>query len=176
LPLERLEGKFHEAGGSVIRIPRVQFTLRRMMVALALVAVILAIHTLANDPVEAFHRQTGLSRPIQAKLIASGTGQTFPGQREFRLDFDTDQETVAEWLSNQPAGGWRGWHVGSVPGWITATCPFAREVFNRFPIETPGSKNVHFAFRHPTISDHEGELIVIDQPAGRVWYCAWWYY
>jgi hypothetical protein len=155
--------------------PRVRLTVRRLMVIVAFLAILIAAFKWINDPLEKFHRRTGLRRPIGAELITSGHDQTFDGEPEFRLVFDADQYAVAEWLSRRPSGDWRGWHSGRVPHWITSMCPFAREIFQSCPIEKPESNTVLFAFRDSPIDNQYGDLIVIDQTIGRVWYCSWGY-
>jgi hypothetical protein len=69
-----------------VEFPRVRFTVRRLMVIVAFLALSIAAFRLVNDPLEKFHRRTGLRRPIGAELITSGHDQTFDGEPEFRLE------------------------------------------------------------------------------------------
>jgi hypothetical protein len=145
---------------------RARFTMRRLMVIVAFAGLALASINLIYDPLEEFHRRTGLRRPMVARVL------TYGGGRDFRLVFDADQDAIAEWLSWQPAGDWRGWHSGHVPSYASS-CQFASDNFQSFPIKNPESTSVHFAVRDSPIDHDYSGLIVIDQTIGRVWFGSW---
>jgi hypothetical protein len=140
------------------------------MIAVALLAVPIAAVRLATDPMERFHRRTGLRRPGRAGVITSGG---ISGGTVFRLAFDADPRAIVEWLSKRLAEDWRGWHGGRVPDWIIGLDPFARPFFASVPIDDPDSSAVRFAFRDSPAENHPSDLIVIDTTIGRVWFCSW---
>ncbi len=145
---------------------RARFTMVRLMVIVAFAGLALASINLINDPLEEFHRRTGLRRPMVARVL------TYGGGRDFRLVFDADRDAIVEWLSWQPAGDWRGWHSGHVRPYVSS-CHFASDIFQSFPIKSPESTYVHFAVRDSPIDHDYSGLIVIDQTIGRVWFCSW---
>jgi hypothetical protein len=158
-----------------MRLRRVRFTVRRMMVAVGILAVLAGVLKRAHDPVETFHSRTGLGGRGTTRVIATRYDVTFHGEPEFAVVFDTDPEVVARWASGRPPGGWRGWYTGRVPHWITAMCPVARQAFSDIPIGRPESPAVRFLFRGSPVHDHRGDLIVVDLPIGRVWFLSWGY-
>src|SRR4051794_32894507 len=113
----------------LMRWPRVRFTVRRIMVGVGLMAVLVGGLKRAYDPLEKFHSRTGLGGSVVTQVLATRHGLTFHGEPEFSVVFDADRRAVAVWVSGRPPGGWRGWHSGVVPHWITAMCPVAREAF-----------------------------------------------
>ncbi len=156
-----------------MRLPRM--TTRRWMAAVALLALLVGAVRRASDPLETFHRRTGLGGQDSSRVLATRYGVTFHGEPEFAVVFDVDPAVVSDWASRRPPGGWRGWFADDVPHWVTAMCPVAREAFLDVPIGRSGTSSIRCAFRHSPGCEDRGDLIVVDQSIGRVWFLSWGY-
>lgn len=140
-----------------------------------MLAVLIGVLKRAHEPLETFHRRTGLDGPVTTRILAARYGVTFHGEPEFAVVFDADWEAVSKWASRRPPDGCRGWFAGDVPHWVTAMCPVARQAFSDIPIGRTGSPAIRFAFRDSPVHDHGGDLIVMDRSIGRVWFLSWGY-
>ena len=142
---------------------------------MGMLAMLVGVLKRAHDPVEKFHRRTGLGGQVTTQVLATRYGVTFHGEPEFAVVFDADRESVARWALGRPLDGWRGWYAGRVPHWVTAMCPVARKAFTDMPIGRPQSPAIRFLFRDSPVYDHRGDLIVADLSIGRVWFLSWGY-
>ena len=145
-----------------------------------------------NNPGEDFVRVTGLEWPSGAKVVRVGdTHGGFNGDGEFYLVFDVDKAMLANWLGTNPPWGGNKWNKGPVPGEIGFHCNFgsSERIYTSNQGSGPSqyggdpqlvallsSEKVLYVARERgagSIRWHNGDLLVVDSDAGRVWLSVW---
>lgn len=169
---------------------------RRIAALVAVVAAASAViwfaYRIATDgpgPRLGFRNYTGLRWPAEARVVRSADSHGgFHGDGEYFLVFDTDPATLTRWLSG-PAP-WGDWHSGPIPGEIGSHCIFGsagvtwgtpaagpgRYCGDEELVRLLGSARVWYSARERGDSSlrwHNGDLLIIDPEAGRVWLSVW---
>jgi len=171
---------------------------RRITVAVYVVALAAAAavawfaHRVATDgpgPGLGFRHYTGLRWPPEARIVRSADSHGgFHGDGECFLVFDADPATLRGWLAGDAS--WGRWERGPVPGEIGFHCKFGgsgvgwggpvggtpRYSGDEMLVRMLGSEQVWYSARErgdQFLRWHNGDLLVIDVQAGRVWLSVW---
>ena len=148
-----------------------------------------------DNPGAEFTQITKLEWPKSAKVITvSDTHGGFLGDGEFYLVFETEQEDLEKWLSNPPPWEIDEWVSGPVPPEIGSNASFglggagtssingvSTEYWGGEPlIQLLNSNNIWYVAKErccgrDSLYFHNGELLIIDLEAGKVWLSSWDY-
>jgi hypothetical protein len=162
-----------------MRLPHLRFTVRRMMVVIAMSAAGLACLLQLRedlDPGQTFQRTTGLTLPASSEVMSAGGYREFHGDGVTHLVFDADPKILERWLSAPPPWGSR-WKYGPIDPLI----PHCYKSQSFSHLEIPESNTVRYVARgrtpntEPPYHYHNGEILAIDPGRGRVWFASWDY-
>jgi hypothetical protein len=136
-----------------------------------------------------FRHYTGLRWPSEVRVVRSADSHGgFLGDGEYFLVFDADPATLQGWLAGDAP--WGRWERGPVPGEMGFHCKFGGSgVGWGGPVGGPpryrgdeelvrllGSDHVWYSARERgsgSLRWHNGDLLVLDLAAGRVWLSVW---
>ena len=145
-----------------------------------------------NDPGAEFTELTGLPWPRSAKVIAcEDTHGGFHGDGEFYLVFQTDKGTLKGWLAKPPPWKGKTWVSGPIPSEIGIKCCFgpsgedvdwvsddrgSRYAGDRKLVRMLSSRRIQYVAKETCCASmrwHNGQELIIDVEAAKVWLCIW---
>lgn len=136
-----------------------------------------------------FKHYTGFDWPESARVVSAGEVRfEFLGDGEYYLVFDTDAETISQWLKQPTPWGETEWQQGPVPAEIPRFFNFGVSGMSAptlgadaaGPIEASqverllDSPEVRYAARQRAKNSwNNGEILLLDPVQDRVWYSRW---
>jgi hypothetical protein len=151
---------------------------------LALCAGLWQLDHLWHGPDHGFSWYTGLDWPQTARVLSYGNSYGgLCGDGEEHLVFETDETTIARWLSGPPPWQAGRWERGPVPREIGRHCDFPEIGGPRRASADPDlvapldSQEVWYVARERESFEHnpyrQGDLIVLDPRCKKVWWSRW---
>ncbi len=128
---------------------------------------------------------TGIRVPVGAKVITTGNSHGgFHNDGEFYLVFDVPTLTIENWLSEPPPWGNPSWLKGPIPGSVGYHVSFGTDGVaadatssmysgNKQLVSLLSSQDIWYAARERSPAWHNGDLLIIDPKANRIWYAEW---
>ncbi|MEZ6102170.1 MAG: hypothetical protein R3E01_36720 [Pirellulaceae bacterium] len=165
-----------------------RFTTRRLFLAIAVIALTIGGFRWMLSDSSRFLFNTGFRVPLGAKVITTGDSHGgFHGDGEFHLVFDTRTSTIDKWLVQPPPWGNPTWLKGPVPGSIGFHAKFGTDGVGAHSVDginykysgdeqlasLLSSPDIWYAARERQSDWHNGDLLIVDPTANRIWYAEW---
>jgi len=182
--------------------PRDGNPISRILAVLLGGAILLALSCISSAPDQShegtvepdarFAQISDLEWPETAEVVVASDTHARQGEGEFYIVFDVDVEVLEDWLSNPPPWGTGEWLNGPVPPEIGSHPSFGTDgvsigQFDDGPYEYRGdeqlvtllsSDEIWYVARERCCGEgslyfHNGDLLVLDLDARRVWLSSW---